>query len=199
MPKIIAAPAYRDGGLIVVTFDEGSDSAACCGEASGLRPDHPNVPLPGKNGPGGGRIGAVLLSPLIRPGTISTVDYNHILAAAHRGGHLRPAAPGRRGHVAGQIVRPGRTRLGHAVNHFGIGVALGVSHENTAEQNMDQLRRMWSGRQPCRDSSRLDWFIAGAGSKDESRRRRRVRGSSPHLVAPACDPRGRGDPAARRC
>jgi hypothetical protein len=26
---------------------------------------------------GGGRIGAVLLSPLIRPGTISTVDYNH--------------------------------------------------------------------------------------------------------------------------
>jgi len=77
VPKIMAAPAYRDGGLIVITFDEGSDSAACCGEASGLRPDHPNVPLPGKNGPGGGRIGAVLLSPLIRPGTISTVDYNH--------------------------------------------------------------------------------------------------------------------------
>jgi hypothetical protein len=35
------------------------------------------VPLPGKNGPGGGRIGAVLLSPLIRPGTVSAVDYNH--------------------------------------------------------------------------------------------------------------------------
>ena len=68
---------YQDGGLIVVTFDEGSDSAACCGEASGFRPDHPNVPLPGENGPGGGRTGAVLLSPLIRPGTISTVDYNH--------------------------------------------------------------------------------------------------------------------------
>ena len=75
--QVIAGPAYQDGGLIVVTFDEGSDSAACCGEASGFRPDHPNVPLPGKNGPGGGRTGAVLLSPLIRPGTISTVDYNH--------------------------------------------------------------------------------------------------------------------------
>ena len=75
--RLSAAPAYRDGSLIVVTFDEGSDSAACCGEAFGLRPDHPNVPLPGKNGPGGGRTGAVLLSPLIRPGTISTVDYNH--------------------------------------------------------------------------------------------------------------------------
>ena len=77
VPKIMAAPAYRDGGLIVITFDEGSDSAACCSETSGLSPAHPNVPEPGKNGPGGGRVGAVLLSPLIRPGTVSTVDYNH--------------------------------------------------------------------------------------------------------------------------
>nr|WP_281283335.1 alkaline phosphatase family protein [Trebonia kvetii] len=76
VPKIMAAPTYRDGGLIVVTFDEGSDAAACCGETSGSSPGHPNVPEPGKNGPGGGRIGAVLLSPLIRPGT-STVEYNH--------------------------------------------------------------------------------------------------------------------------
>jgi phosphatidylinositol-3-phosphatase len=28
-------------------------------------------------GPGGGRVGAVLLSPFIKPGTVSTVDYNH--------------------------------------------------------------------------------------------------------------------------
>jgi len=77
VPEIMAAPTYRGGGLIVITFDEGSDSAACCGEASGFGPGHPDVPLPGKNGPGGGRIGAVLLSPLIRPGTVSTVDYNH--------------------------------------------------------------------------------------------------------------------------
>ena len=77
VPTIMAAPAYRDGGLIVITFDEGSDAAACCGETSGISPSHPNVPLPGKTGPGGGRIGAVLLSPLIRPGTVSTVAYNH--------------------------------------------------------------------------------------------------------------------------
>jgi hypothetical protein len=77
VPIIMAAPAYRDGGLIVVTFDEGSDAASCCGENSGLSPDHPNVPEPGKTGPGDGRIGAVLLSPLIRPGTVSTVPYNH--------------------------------------------------------------------------------------------------------------------------
>jgi len=77
VPTIMAAPAYRDGGLIVITFDEGSDAAACCGETSGISPSHPNVPLPGRTGPGGGRIGAVLLSPLIRPGTVSTVAYNH--------------------------------------------------------------------------------------------------------------------------
>ncbi len=35
------------------------------------------MPLPGKTGPSGGRIGAVLLSPLIRPGTVSTGPYNH--------------------------------------------------------------------------------------------------------------------------
>ena len=77
VPAIMAAPAYQDGGLIVVTFDEGSDAAACCGETPGPGPGHPNVPEPGKTGPGGGRIGAVLLSPLIRPGTVSTVEYNH--------------------------------------------------------------------------------------------------------------------------
>ena len=43
----------------------------------GISPSHPNVPLPGKTGPGGGRTGAVLLSPLIRPGTVSTVPCNH--------------------------------------------------------------------------------------------------------------------------
>ncbi len=47
------------------------------GETAGISSDHPNVPLPGKTGPGGGRIGTVLLSPLIRPGTVSTVAYNH--------------------------------------------------------------------------------------------------------------------------
>jgi hypothetical protein len=46
--------------------------AACCGETSGFSPDHSNVPGPDKNGPAGGRIGAVLLSPLIKPGTVST-------------------------------------------------------------------------------------------------------------------------------
>jgi hypothetical protein len=83
IPRITSSPAYRAGGLIVVTFDESGDdenAGACCGETDSLGftdPSHPNVNEPGLYGPGGGRVGAVLLSPYIRPGTVSTVDYNH--------------------------------------------------------------------------------------------------------------------------
>jgi len=67
----------------VVTFDESgddSDAGACCGEKDSLGltdPSHPNTNEPGLYGPGGGRVGAVLLSPFIKPGTRSTVAYNH--------------------------------------------------------------------------------------------------------------------------
>ncbi len=69
--------AYKDGGLIMITFDEGSTSQACCGETPGKSPSHPNAPEPGMSGPGGGKVGALLLSPFIKPGTVSTADYNH--------------------------------------------------------------------------------------------------------------------------
>ncbi len=76
IPKIQASPAYQQGGLIEVTFDESdgaqSDSSACCGETAGAA-----SPLPGITGPGGGLIGAVLLSPYIKPGTVSATPYNH--------------------------------------------------------------------------------------------------------------------------
>ena len=72
VPRIMASPAYRKDGLIVITFDEGLTAEDCCGE-QGL----PGGPRPGQFGPGGGRVGAVLLSPFIRPGTISNRPYNH--------------------------------------------------------------------------------------------------------------------------
>jgi phosphatidylinositol-3-phosphatase len=72
VPRIIHAPAFSDG-LLVIVFDEaGSDASACCGEISG-----PNAEHPGVAGPGGGRTGAVLLSPFIAPGTVSDEPYNH--------------------------------------------------------------------------------------------------------------------------
>ena len=79
VPIIMASPAYKDG-LIFITFDEGSTSAACCGETSGRTVSHPNSAEPGMNGPGGGRVGAVLISPFIKGGTVSSVDYNHYSA-----------------------------------------------------------------------------------------------------------------------
>lgn len=78
VPLITGSPAFKQDGLLIITFDEsegnGPEGAtACCGEmplAGSRRP-------PGFVGPGGGRIGAVLLSPFIKPGTISTTPYNH--------------------------------------------------------------------------------------------------------------------------
>ncbi len=41
--------------------------------------------------------------------------------------------------------RNAQRSLENAINHFAVGAALGVAPENTAEQNMEHLRRMWSG------------------------------------------------------
>lgn len=77
VPLIMASPAYKAGGLILITFDEGTTSRACCGETSGFSAAHPNTVEPGLTGPGGGDVGLVALSPYIKPGTVSTVNYNH--------------------------------------------------------------------------------------------------------------------------
>jgi hypothetical protein len=63
VPQIVGSPAFKQDGLLVVTFDEaaGGDSRSCCGEAA----------------PGGGDVGAVLVSPFIKPGTESKAFYNH--------------------------------------------------------------------------------------------------------------------------
>jgi len=81
VPKITSSKAFEKGGLLMITFDESdgaqSDSSSCCEEKPG-----PGSPLPGITGPGGGRIGAVLLSPFIKPGTVSSTPYNHYSALA---------------------------------------------------------------------------------------------------------------------
>ncbi len=103
VPMITRSPAFQQDGLLIINFDEASpavtsslgantsvyDSTSCCNEPSG-----PNTATPGE-GPlgkfyasigainftsdvsGGGRTGAVLVSPFIKPGTVSTVGYNH--------------------------------------------------------------------------------------------------------------------------
>jgi hypothetical protein len=73
VPRITSSPAYKTDGLLIITFDEAAaDNSACCDNPTG-----PNTPRPGIQGPGGGRIGMVLLSPYITPGTAVTDEIDH--------------------------------------------------------------------------------------------------------------------------
>jgi hypothetical protein len=75
VPQIEASPAFQDEGMLLVTFDESENGAeSCCGEPTG-----PNTVDNGgtRPGTGGGKVGAVMVSPCIQPGTISDADYNH--------------------------------------------------------------------------------------------------------------------------
>jgi hypothetical protein len=79
VPKITSSAAYRHNGLLEIVFDEAtnSETEACCEEMPG-----PGSPSPGITGPGGGRVGAVLLSPFIKPGTVTSTAYNHYSSLA---------------------------------------------------------------------------------------------------------------------
>jgi phospholipase C len=75
VPKILASPAYQDRGLLIITFDESAHGAdACCNE-----PQFPNTLNNGATsiGRGGGRVGALLLSPYIKRGSTNATPYNH--------------------------------------------------------------------------------------------------------------------------
>lgn len=78
VPLILNSAAFRADGMLIVTFDEADGigregSGACCGE----KPLPGARYAPGFNGPGGGRVGAVVLSPFVKAGTVSAVPYNH--------------------------------------------------------------------------------------------------------------------------
>lgn len=83
VPKIVSSKAYKEGGLLVITTDEApssgefADSSSCCGQ-----PRFPNLPPPtgaaaGLAPEGGGQVGALLLSPFVKPHTISQEPYDH--------------------------------------------------------------------------------------------------------------------------
>jgi phosphatidylinositol-3-phosphatase len=84
VPIITSSPAFKQDGLLEITFDEAEepnlDTTACCGETNGPAAD------PGGNGidgPGGGKVGAILISPFIAPGTVVTkTSYNHYSSLA---------------------------------------------------------------------------------------------------------------------
>jgi phosphatidylinositol-3-phosphatase len=84
VPKILNSAAYQQDGMLIITFDEAdieikagkivldeTDSSSCCSEPAG-----PNTVAPGRTGPGGGRIGALIISPFVKPGR-DDQPYNH--------------------------------------------------------------------------------------------------------------------------
>jgi hypothetical protein len=83
VPRITASPAFRtDGALFIVNDEADSDSSACCGELAGPNLAYPGGPVASLKaeaggGKGGGRVGALVLSPFVNPGSTSSVPYNH--------------------------------------------------------------------------------------------------------------------------
>jgi phosphatidylinositol-3-phosphatase len=109
VPQILASQAYKEDGLLIITFDESSytlnestnsstgqttvditfPGQTCCNEQpgpnlTGVRPGSVtlvNTPTLVENivvdGYGGDRIGALLLSPFVKPGSTSETTYNH--------------------------------------------------------------------------------------------------------------------------
>jgi phosphatidylinositol-3-phosphatase len=99
VPLILSSRAYRRDGLLIVTFDETEESSAqvsptgaitysytgqtCCSERPGpnLAPFPQSVALGADTYSfqnfGGDRTGTVLLSPFLKPGTISNTPFNH--------------------------------------------------------------------------------------------------------------------------
>ncbi len=100
VPMIVHSPAFQQDGLLIITFDESSpspaaidgtftvfDGTACCNEPSGPNTQLPGVPdaakifgltiTGGVGNSGGGQTGTILVSPFIKPGTVTMTSYNH--------------------------------------------------------------------------------------------------------------------------
>ena len=126
VPRILNSPAFRQDGVVIITSDESEnqDAAACCGEKPG-----PNTLAPGQTGPGGGRIGTLVIGSCVVPGTRNATAYNHyslLRSLEDRFGVRRGGSDGK-GHLgfAGQAgLRPFGTDV------FGRCAAPGVGAPN---------------------------------------------------------------------
>ncbi|GAB7125905.1 hypothetical protein JCM19000A_04120 [Silvimonas sp. JCM 19000] len=103
VPIITSSPAFKQDGLLIINFDEGSYAATtvasgvmkltyagetCCNQKKGPNlGDYPQTSALGSyngyqiqveyNSFGGDNTGAVLISPFIKAGTVTTTPYNH--------------------------------------------------------------------------------------------------------------------------
>ncbi len=83
VPEIMRSKAYKDGGLLLITVDEApttgefADSSSCCEQSrfSNLPPSV-QTPIAGLPPNGGGQVGALLLSPYVKPATTNQEPFN---------------------------------------------------------------------------------------------------------------------------
>lgn len=59
VPKILASSAWKEGGALFITFDEGTTNDGCCGQS------------------GGGHVATIVVSPLVAPGTQVSTPSDH--------------------------------------------------------------------------------------------------------------------------
>ena len=102
VPAILSSPAYKQDGMLVITFDEAEDNA--------VGPSAGDAGSPA-GGAAGGKVGALVLSPFSAAGTSSDEAYNHysLLATIEDLFHLpRLGLAGDPGvKTFGEILRPG--------------------------------------------------------------------------------------------
>jgi phosphatidylinositol-3-phosphatase len=88
VPAILDSAAYKQGGLLIITTDQApvtgpaADSSSCCSQPSfpGIPGNQPagSAPATGKLPlPGGGQVGALLLSPYVKPHSFDQEPFNH--------------------------------------------------------------------------------------------------------------------------
>jgi hypothetical protein len=87
VPQIVASKAYAEGGLLVITSAQAPqtgatpDATSCCATPAypNLPPLPEEVPLEGiKKSGGGGKVGMLLLSSFVKPGTVNETTFaNH--------------------------------------------------------------------------------------------------------------------------
>ena len=86
VPEIEASAAYEEGGLIAITSAQARqtgpspDASSCCVFPAypNLPPEAPAAPVAGiKPTGGGGKVGLLLISPFVTPGSSNAASFNH--------------------------------------------------------------------------------------------------------------------------
>jgi phosphatidylinositol-3-phosphatase len=121
IPQIEATSAYKKDGMIVIVSDQspasgpGADSSACCGRIHYLNTSNPGGEA--QPGPGGGLVGALVISPFAATGVTDSTPADHftLLATLENIFKLKPLGYATKRQPFDQTVFPTESGGGGAV------------------------------------------------------------------------------------